>query len=56
MLHKPWVLLTSAFFHGESATFAILRNTDIDQKFFESSKIVLIKMVVILMMPAKLAI
>ena len=26
----PWVLLTSAFFHRKSASFAISRNTDID--------------------------
>ena len=63
--HTHWVLLTSAFFHRNSANFAISRNTDIDcisvhnfkffKLFFESLKIVLIKMVMILIMSAKLA-
>ena len=48
-------------FYQKSATFVILRNTDKDCilmhnfYFFESSKVVLIKMVAILMMSAKLA-
>ena len=28
--HSFWVLLTSAFFHGKSANFAISQSTDID--------------------------
>ena len=28
--HTPWILLTSTFFHRESANFAISRNIDID--------------------------
>ena len=28
--HTLWVLVTSAFFHWQSATFIILRNTDTD--------------------------
>ena len=53
-----------SIFHQKSATFALLRNTDKDCilmhnfeciNLFEPSKIVLIKMAAILMMPAKLA-
>ena len=63
--NTPWVLLTSLFFHRKLVTFVISRNTDIDCilihkksnsfTFFESLKVVLINMVVILMMSAKLA-
>ena len=28
--HNPWVLLTSIFFHWQSANSVILRNIDID--------------------------
>ena len=58
----PWVLLTSEFFHWESANAAISRNTDTDSiwyiifnSLFESSIIVEINMVQILKMSAKIA-
>ena len=63
--HTPWVLLTTAFFQRKSASFAISRSTDIDcmlvhnfwffKLFWSFLKIHLIKIVIILMMPAKLA-
>ena len=46
------LLLASVFFHEISATFVISKNT---VTFFESLKVVLIKMAVILIMLAKLA-
>ena len=62
----PLVLLTSASFHRELANFVILRNTDILHfaiiyiiskflKFLEFLNIFLINLVIILIMPAKIA-
>ena len=62
----PLVLLISASFHRELANFVILRNTDILHfaiiyiiskflKFLEFLDIFLINLVIILIMPAKIA-
>ena len=62
----PLVLLTSAFSHQELANFVILRKVDILHfaiiyiisnflKFLEFLDIFLINLVIILMMPAKIA-
>ena len=63
--HTLWILLISAFFHGKSANFAILENTNIDYilvynfSFFYFSLSLLknfwIDMVTIFMVSAKLA-